>query len=102
MIVPAAVRYLGQLNAAGTASRAVVVLSDRVGALVDRLSDAIDQLEHAQHSAHESTDVHDEARVFVDRVIPAQLELRAAADELETLVPTTCGRCPNTASYAQY
>ena len=29
----------------------------RVGALVDRLSDAIDQLEHAQHSAHESTDV---------------------------------------------
>ena len=87
MIVPAAVRYLGQLNAAGTASRAVVVLSDRVGALVDQLSDAIDQLEHAQHSAHESTDVHDEARVFVDRVIPAQLELRAAADELETLVP---------------
>ncbi len=87
MIMPAAVRYLGQLNAAGSASRAVLALADRVGGLVDRLSDAIDELEHAQHAAHEATDVHDEARAFVDRVIPTQEVLRNFVDELETLVP---------------
>jgi glutamine synthetase len=87
MIMPAAIRYLGQLGAAGSASRAVVALSGRVGDLVDRLSDAIAELEHAQHAAHEATDVQDEARVFVDRVIPAQEVLRSVADELETIVP---------------
>ena len=44
MILPAAIRYLGQLNAAGPGSRAVVALTARVGDLVDRLSDAIDEL----------------------------------------------------------
>ena len=44
-------------------------------------------LDEPQHAAHEATDVHDEARAFVDEVIPAQEKLRAAADELETLVP---------------
>jgi glutamine synthetase len=87
MIMPAAVRYLGQLNAAGTTSRAVAALAERIGALVDRLSDAIDALEGSQHDALQAADVHDEARAFVERVIPAQDELRTAADELETVLP---------------
>ena len=57
-----------------------------MGELVDRLSDAIDELEHAQHAAHEAGWVQEEARAFVEKVIPAQVELRDAADELETLV----------------
>ena len=86
MILPAAVRYLGQLYAVGPASRAVELLCSKVGALTDRLSAAIDELEHAQHAAHEAGSVHEEAKAFVDGVIPAQNALRAVADELETLV----------------
>jgi glutamine synthetase len=86
MILPAAVRYLGQLYAVGGASRAVGALCERVGELVDRLSDAMDKLEHAQHAAHEAGSVQDEARAFVESVIPAQVMLREVADELETLV----------------
>ena len=36
--------------------------------------------------AHEAGSVHQEARAFVDHVIPAQNALREVADELETLV----------------
>ena len=86
MILPAAVRYLGQLYAVSGASTAVAALCSRVGGLIDDFSAAIDDLEHAQHSAHKEGDVHDEARAFVERVIPAQNEMRRLADELETLV----------------
>jgi len=86
MILPAAVRYLGQLLPAGAASRAAADLGTKVGALIDALSAAIDKLEHAQHAAHETRSVQDEARAFVEQVIPAQNELRVVADELETLV----------------
>jgi glutamine synthetase len=61
-------------------------MCERVGALVDSLSDAIDELARAAHEAHEARDVRDEARVFVNDVIPAQNRLRDIADELETIV----------------
>jgi len=61
-------------------------MCERMGAQVDELSDAIDELEHAAHAAHEAKDVHDEAKAFVDDVIPAQARLREIADELETVV----------------
>jgi len=86
MILPAAVRYLGQLYATSPASTAVSALCTRVADLTDRLSAAIDDLEHATHLAHEADSVHKEARAFVDQVIPAQNALRSVADELETLV----------------
>ena len=85
LIVPAIALYLGQLASAGY-SRGVKAVADRVVALADGLVDAIHALEHAQHKAHKSTSVQDEARVFVDEVIPAQNALREVADELETLV----------------
>jgi glutamine synthetase len=85
LIVPATALYLGQLASAGY-SRGVKAVADRVVALADGLVDAIHALEHAQHKAHEAASVQAEARVFVDEVIPAQNELRAVADKLETLV----------------
>ena len=85
MILPAAVKYLGELSSAG-ASKGVAQVTARVAALADRLVDAIHALEHAQHAAHEAGSVHAEARAFKDQVIPAQNDLRAVADELETLV----------------
>ena len=57
-----------------------------VAAVSDQLVDAIHALEHAQHTAHEAGSVHAEAKAFHDEVIPAQNAVRAAGDELETLV----------------
>jgi len=86
MILPAAVRYLGQLYSVASASRAIESLTAQVGELIDKLSDAINDLDHAQHTAHEAGSVQDEARAFVDQVLPAQESLREVADRLETLV----------------
>ncbi|HEY8135009.1 MAG TPA: glutamine synthetase III, partial [Candidatus Limnocylindrales bacterium] len=86
MIMPAAVRYLGQLLPAGAASRAAADLATRLGEKIDALGSAITKLEHAQHAAHETRSVQDEARAFVQEVIPAQNALRDIADELETIV----------------
>jgi glutamine synthetase len=85
MILPATARYLGQLNSAPS-SRGINAVCEKVSGLADSLVEAIDALEHAQHTAHEAGSVHREARVFVDEVIPAQNALREVADELETLV----------------
>jgi glutamine synthetase len=61
-------------------------VTEAVTALTDKLVDAIHALEHAQHAAHGAASVRAEAKAFHDEVIPAQAAVRAAADELETLV----------------
>ena len=86
LILPAAVRYLGQLYTSGPASKGVASLCTKVASLTDRLVIAIDDLEAAQHEAHGASGVQDEARAFVESVIPAQVALRSVADELETIV----------------
>jgi len=88
MILPASARYLGELASAGSsgASRGVATACDRVGRLIDTLSERIATLEHAQHEAHDAGTVEQEAKAFVSSVIPAQNALREAADELETVV----------------
>jgi glutamine synthetase len=85
MILPAAARYLGQLNAAPS-SRGINAVCERVSGLTDALVDRIEALRHAQHAAHEAGSVQAEARAFVNTVIPAQEALRSVADELETVV----------------
>jgi glutamine synthetase len=85
MILPATAKYLGQL-AGATSSRGINSVSERISGLADKLVDAIGALEHAQHEAHAAGGVQAEARVFCDKVIPAQGALREVADELETLV----------------
>jgi len=86
MILPATAAYLGLLAPGAAASKGVATVSAKVASLADGLVDAIHALEHAQHTAHEATSVHEEAKVFCDTVIPAQNALRAVADELESLV----------------
>ncbi len=85
MILPATAQYLGILGAASVVQgRHRRRGQDRW--LADELVEAIEALEHAQHHAHEAASVHEEARAFVDDVIPAQNALRLVADELELLV----------------
>jgi glutamine synthetase len=87
MILPAAVRFLGQLaGPPSAASSTVNALCGRVASLIDELSTAIEGLEHAQHEAHGAGSVQAEARALAAEVIPAQARLRTAADMLETLV----------------
>jgi glutamine synthetase len=85
MIVPAAARYLGSLAGAGS-SKGIAAVSAAVASGADKLVDSIHALEHAQHKAHEAGDVRAEAKAFREIVIPAQDAVRAASDELETLV----------------
>ncbi len=85
LILPATAAYLGRLSGA-SASKGIASVCTTVARLADDLVEAIDALEHAQHAAHKAGSVHKEARVFVDKVIPAQNALREVADELETLV----------------
>ena len=85
MILPAAARYLGQLNAAPS-SRGMNAICQQVSGLADSLVDAIAGLKEAQHGAHQASGVKAEATAFATTVIPAQEKLRAVVDELETLV----------------
>ncbi|MEO8571506.1 MAG: glutamine synthetase type III, partial [Chloroflexota bacterium] len=85
MILPAAARYLGQLNAAPS-SRGMNAICQQVSGLADSLVDAIAGLKEAQHEAHGAGGVKAEATAFATTVIPAQEKLRAVVDELETLV----------------
>ena len=84
-IVPAAVRYLGEL-AAASRSKGVSKLADKIAGLTDTLVASLETLEAAQEAAHKAGSLHAEAKAFKDKVIPAQDAVRAAADELETVV----------------
>jgi glutamine synthetase len=64
----------------------VLHLCETVAGYTDALVDRIHDLEHAQHEAHGAASVPEEARVYVDSVIPAQNALREIADTLETVV----------------
>jgi len=86
MILPAAARYLGELAGPSARSKGVAAVADRVAVLADGLVDAIHALEAAQHAAHGAGSVQAEAKAFCVKVIPAQNDVRAVADELETLV----------------
>jgi glutamine synthetase len=84
-ILPAVVKYLGEL-AAASKSKGVGKVADKVAALADTLVDRIDALVAAQEAAHKAGSLHAEAKAFKEKVIPAQDAVREAADQLETLV----------------
>jgi glutamine synthetase len=85
MILPAAASYLGRLTHAD-GSKGMAALAGQVSVLADKLVDAVDALEKAQHAAHGAGSVRAEAKAFRDQVIPAQDAVREAADGLEALV----------------
>jgi glutamine synthetase len=84
-ILPAAAKYLGELSVASK-SKGVSKVADKVAALCDTLVEKIDALAAAQESAHKAGSLHNEAKAFKEKVIPAQDAVREAADQLEVLV----------------
>ena len=86
MILPAAIRYLGRLDAAGSFKAAIHLCRD--GRRLHRRAGGRGSTRSStrQHEAHEAGSVIAEAKVFVNDVIPAQNALREIADTLETVV----------------
>jgi glutamine synthetase len=82
MVLPAAVRHLETLRAAGVAS-----LSTELAALVDELVGTLGDLEavNARHEGDEGS--LDHARYMRDTVLPAMAAVRDVADRLEGIVP---------------
>ena len=78
-------KYLGEL-AAASKSKGAAKLADKIAGLTDTLVAGVEALEAAQEAAHKAGSLHAEAKAFKEKVIPAQDAVRAAADELETLV----------------
>ncbi|HEV2150552.1 MAG TPA: glutamine synthetase III [Longimicrobiaceae bacterium] len=93
MILPAAVRYLNDLLAATDRSRGLGLEAaglrrtvEKVNALVDELSEALDRLVE-QNEELGGDDVHSKSYHMRDHVVPAMAAVRSAADRLEKVVP---------------
>ncbi len=80
MILPAAVRHLGELKAAG--NEQMVSESDE---LLKELWFAIEKLESA-NEIHEDDTIEQEAKYMYETVIPAMAGVREVADKLEKVV----------------
>ena len=89
MVLPVAIRYLGDIAAAGASgagSAGLDTTAAAVGGLVDELVEALDAL--AAEIAHESDDdMHDHMTHTRKCVVPAMDAVRSAADGLEGVVP---------------
>lgn len=90
MIAPAAYRYQGLLASTAAAmaqagKKADTSALDRATGLVAKLEKAVAILEHCIDHRHEG-DVLSHARHYRDQVIPAMLETRKVADELEAVI----------------
>jgi len=80
MILPAAVRYLAELKAAGVSTAATELKT-----LTDDLLKKLRQLEKV-NAAHPSVEGLEHAKYMRDKVIPAMDSTRAVADKLERVV----------------
>ncbi len=85
MVLPAAVRYLGELAAAVEYSSGVRKTATAVGAMIDTLETAIEAL--ITQNKHREDTLEDNAQHMRNNVIPAMEAVRHAADDLERAVP---------------
>ena len=93
MLLPAAVRYLGELAAAGE-SAGIATLRAEVGGLVGAFVEEIGKLETANTSHPHDDDLLAHAKYVQQRVVPAMASVRDIADKLERVVPDTLWPLP--------
>jgi glutamine synthetase len=93
MLLPAAIRYLGELAAAGESTGIATVRAEVTG-LVDEFVERIGALETANtsHPAHDDVLAH--AKYVQNSVVPAMAAVREVADRLERIVPDTLWPLP--------
>lgn len=104
-ILPAAIEYCSRLAASagvvaesGVQCKAVRKSLENVSGLIDELSDAIEALEGAVAKTKQVTKANLHAKAFRDNVVPAMVDVRAAADALERVVDADLWPLP---SYAE-
>jgi len=93
MLLPAAIRYLGELAAAGE-SAGIATLRSEVSGLVDSFVERIGALETANTSHPEDGDALAHAKYVQASVVPAMGAVRDVADRLERIVPDTLWPLP--------
>jgi glutamine synthetase len=93
MLVPAAVRYLGELAAAGD-SAGVAALTSEVTGLLDAFVERIGALEEANNGHPATDDVLEEARYVQERIVAAMEDVRETADQLERALPDSLWPLP--------
>jgi glutamine synthetase len=93
MLLPAAVRNLGELAAAGPSS-GVDIVRGEVTNLVDRFVERIRELETANLSHPHDDDALAHAKYVQEKVVPAMSGVREVADQLERVVPDTIWPLP--------
>jgi len=102
--LPAVMKYTGQLaqivanlKAAGAIAQATVQKSilAEVSKLLASAEKKVQALEAATLKAQETADTHAKAKYFRDKVVPAQLAVRADIDALERIVPTELWPVPS-------
>jgi glutamine synthetase len=100
--LPAVMKYTGCLastvaslkSAASPATVQKATLAE-VSALLASASKNLEALEAATKKAQDTADTHAKAKSFRDKVVPAQLALRADIDALEKIVPTELWPVPS-------
>jgi glutamine synthetase len=90
MILPAAIEYYNQIQASGLGLTTAKGLSEALVAM----STAINELEEANLDENHPTDIVEEAAYMSDTVLAKMLAVRAAADELERIVPDSLWPLP--------
>jgi len=93
MLLPAAIRYLGELGVAG-ASAGVETLRSEVAGRVDVFVERIRALETANLSHPHVDDALEHARYVQRSVVPAMAAVREVADQLERIVPDSVWPLP--------
>jgi len=83
-ILPAAIRYATELSAAASVSGPAKKLLAEVSGYADKLDSSIASLE--KQLAHESSGLEAEAKHLKDGVLPLMLDVRSAADSLESII----------------
>jgi glutamine synthetase len=92
MILPAALRYLGQVAQSVSATKSAGLDVGRLGDLLGELSGTINQFQAATDALegvvnhHANGDAYAHAKSVRDAVLPKMADLRALGDKLETLV----------------
>ena len=93
MLLPAAIRYLGELGVAGS-SKGIEAIRSEVAGLVDTFVERIRALETANLSHPHVGDVLEQASYVQHKVVPAMSAVREVADQLERVVPDSLWPLP--------
>jgi glutamine synthetase len=93
MLLPAAIRYLGELGLAGDGAGVGTVKAD-VSGLVDEFVERIAALAAANESHPATSEVIDAAKYVQSTVVPAMDAVREIADQLERVVPDSLWPLP--------